>query len=140
MKQDPDCIFCKIVAGDNPSTKVYEDEHTLAFLDIGPIVKGHTLVIPKDHHDLLTDTPDETLERVIVQIDVRRRTTRLLQRFHIHRKAVILAGNLDAAGLPIQHGQVRPVVPETQFVRLRPQSQRQHLMPQANAEDRKLPH
>ncbi len=66
MKHDPDCIFCKIVAGEIPSTRVYEDENTLAFLDIGPIVKGHTLVIPKDHHDALADTPDEALERVIV--------------------------------------------------------------------------
>ena len=44
-----DCIFCKIVAGDIPSHKVYEDEHVLAFLDIHPIQPGHTLVVPKNH-------------------------------------------------------------------------------------------
>jgi histidine triad (HIT) family protein len=43
------CIFCKIVAGEIPSFKVYEDEHTLAFLDIHPVAKGHTLVVPKAH-------------------------------------------------------------------------------------------
>lgn len=43
------CLFCKIVAGEIPSFKVYEDEHTLAFLDIHPVAKGHTLVIPKEH-------------------------------------------------------------------------------------------
>lgn len=44
-----DCIFCKIVAADLPSFKVYEDAHTLAFLDIFPVNKGHVLVIPKSH-------------------------------------------------------------------------------------------
>lgn len=43
------CIFCKIVAGELPSFKVYEDEHALAFLDIHPVSTGHTLVIPKNH-------------------------------------------------------------------------------------------
>ncbi len=44
-----DCIFCKIVQGVLPSQKVYEDEDTLAFLDIHPVNRGHTLVIPKKH-------------------------------------------------------------------------------------------
>jgi histidine triad (HIT) family protein len=45
-----DCIFCSIVDGDIPSHKLYEDDLFLAFLDIFPASKGHTLVIPKDHH------------------------------------------------------------------------------------------
>ena len=45
-----DCIFCKIVAGDIPSRKIYEDENHLAFLDIFPAGRGHSLVIPKSHH------------------------------------------------------------------------------------------
>ena len=56
-----DCIFCRIVANEIPSSKIYEDAHTLAFLDIGPLVKGHTLVIPKQHYDPLTTVPTETL-------------------------------------------------------------------------------
>ncbi|MFA5043797.1 MAG: HIT domain-containing protein, partial [Kiritimatiellia bacterium] len=52
-----DCIFCKIVAGQLPCCKVYEDADTLAFMDIGPIVPGHTLVIPKLHVDPLTAAP-----------------------------------------------------------------------------------
>jgi histidine triad (HIT) family protein len=51
------CIFCKIVAGEIPSTRVYEDADTLAFMDIGPVIKGHTLVIPKHHYDPITKTP-----------------------------------------------------------------------------------
>ncbi|MFV5772502.1 HIT domain-containing protein, partial [Pediococcus acidilactici] len=43
------CIFCKIIAGDIPSSKVYEDDQVLAFLDISQTTKGHTLLIPKEH-------------------------------------------------------------------------------------------
>ena len=46
---DPDCLFCKIIAGDIPSTKVYEDESVLAFRDIAPQAPVHILVIPKTH-------------------------------------------------------------------------------------------
>ena len=49
MKTDENCIFCKIIAGIIPASKVYEDEHVLAFLDISPVNEGHTLVIPKEH-------------------------------------------------------------------------------------------
>ncbi len=62
---DPNCLFCRIVAGEIPSEKVYEDEHTLAFLDIHPINGGHTLVVPKDHHANISDTPKETFARVM---------------------------------------------------------------------------
>lgn len=47
------CLFCSIVAGDIPCYKVYEDESTLAFLDIGPVSKGHTVIIPKTHAENL---------------------------------------------------------------------------------------
>ena len=54
-----DCIFCKIVAGQIPAAKVYEDATKLAFMDIGPIQPGHVLLIPKKHYALLTDMPDD---------------------------------------------------------------------------------
>lgn len=63
-----DCLFCKIIASEIPTTKVYEDEHTLAFLDIHPINIGHTLVIPKAHHANLYETPNETLAHLAVVI------------------------------------------------------------------------
>ncbi len=46
-----DCIFCKIIAGDMPSHTVASDDHYTAFLDIRPVTAGHTLVVPKTHHD-----------------------------------------------------------------------------------------
>jgi histidine triad (HIT) family protein len=54
MAADPECVFCKIVAGELPGTKIAEDERTLAFMDISPATRGHALVIPKAHaRDLL---------------------------------------------------------------------------------------
>lgn len=63
-----ECIFCKIVAGEIPSTRVYEDDETLAFMDIGPVIKGHTLVIPKAHSDPITNTPADVLQKIIVVV------------------------------------------------------------------------
>lgn len=59
-----DCIFCKIVKGDIPCFKVYEDEKVLAFEDINPISAGHTLIIPKKHAENLWEIPDEELTAV----------------------------------------------------------------------------
>jgi histidine triad (HIT) family protein len=57
---DPDCIFCKIVAGELPGTIVDEDERTISFMDINPATRGHALVIPRRHaRDLLEIEPDE---------------------------------------------------------------------------------
>jgi len=50
-----DCIFCRIVNGEIPSYKVYEDDHFLAFLDISQFTRGHTLVIPKKHYEFVWD-------------------------------------------------------------------------------------
>jgi histidine triad (HIT) family protein len=61
-----DCIFCKIVKGELPLAKLYEDDDILAFLDIGPIHKGHALVIPKEHHETILDIPDDLLKKQIV--------------------------------------------------------------------------
>jgi histidine triad (HIT) family protein len=57
-----DCPFCAIVAGDAPAYRVYEDEDTVAFLDIDPVSRGHTLVVPRDHYETLTEVPDGTTE------------------------------------------------------------------------------
>jgi histidine triad (HIT) family protein len=54
-----DCIFCQIVAGNIPGRIVHETDDAVAFLDANPLAKGHTLVIPKEHHERLDDVPDE---------------------------------------------------------------------------------
>ncbi len=63
-----DCIFCKIMAGELPASKVMEDDGIIAFLDIAPIVKGHTLVIPKAHTEHLVDTPTAALTDVMTAV------------------------------------------------------------------------
>jgi histidine triad (HIT) family protein len=58
--RDPDCLFCKIVAGELPSQRVDEDERTVAFMDISPATRGHALVVPRNHAtDLLEVDPDD---------------------------------------------------------------------------------
>jgi histidine triad (HIT) family protein len=55
-----DCIFCKIIRGELPSYKVYEDEKTIGFLDIRPVNAGHTLVVPKKHsHNIFDIAPED---------------------------------------------------------------------------------
>ena len=69
------CIFCKIVKGEIPAKILYEDEKTLAFLDISPRSKGHTLVIPKEHYETFEELPEEvaidlikTIKKVIKRL------------------------------------------------------------------------
>ena len=61
-----DCLFCKISKGEITCVKIFEDENVLAFLDIGPVNKGHTLVVPKKHYESFLDADDETLCRLVV--------------------------------------------------------------------------
>lgn len=55
MDTSEDCIFCKIVSGQIPGTKVYEDDKVLAFMDIAPLNRGHLLVVPKEHVETIAD-------------------------------------------------------------------------------------
>ncbi len=59
------CIFCKIVKGEIPAHKIYEDKDTLAFLDISPVNIGHVLVIPKEHHANIFEIPEKALLEVV---------------------------------------------------------------------------
>lgn len=59
------CIFCKIIKKEIPADIIYEDSKTLAFLDINPVNKGHTLVIPKEHYETIIDIPENLLLNTI---------------------------------------------------------------------------
>jgi len=63
--KDKDCIFCKIAAGEVPCSKILEDDSAIAFLDIGPLAKGHTLLIPKDHYVTVDEMPPELAGAVL---------------------------------------------------------------------------
>jgi histidine triad (HIT) family protein len=76
---DPDCIFCKIIAGELPSQIVDEDEHTIAFMDISPATRGHALVIPRNHaKDLLEISPEDLQATVVAAQRLARRISERL--------------------------------------------------------------
>ncbi|MEO7197473.1 MAG: HIT family protein [Solirubrobacterales bacterium] len=62
MAADPDCTFCAILAGDLDAEVVFEDEHTLAFLDHRPLFAGHVLLVTREHHETIEDLPGELVE------------------------------------------------------------------------------
>ena len=63
--RNENCIFCKILNGDIPSTKLYEDENFAIILDVGPASFGHALVLPKDHYANLFEMPEELLAKLM---------------------------------------------------------------------------
>ena len=95
-----DCIFCKIVTGAIPATKIYEDEIVLAFLDIGPISDGHTLVIPKQHFDKLHECPVELLGQVCSRLG---RIARAVLAATETEAYNVLCNNGRAAGQLVDH-------------------------------------
>jgi histidine triad (HIT) family protein len=62
--EQTDCIFCKIIAGQIPCYKVYENQSVFAFMDIGPVSDGHTLLLPKGHYERLDQCPPEILAQI----------------------------------------------------------------------------
>lgn len=95
-----DCLFCKIINGEIPCYKVYEDEDVLAFLDVSQTTVGHTLVVPKKHYDNFLSTPKELMNRcmnvaqTIGQVQIRT----------LHAKGVnILSNCYKEAGQTIMH-------------------------------------
>jgi histidine triad (HIT) family protein len=64
--RDPDCIFCKIVAGELPAMILSQDEHTVSFMDINPATRGHALVVPRQHAQDLLSIDSQDLARVMV--------------------------------------------------------------------------
>lgn len=66
--ENKDCIFCKIAAGEIPAARIYEDETVVAFLDIGPLSEGHTLVIPREHIACLDECPADVLGAVMAVV------------------------------------------------------------------------
>jgi len=60
-----DCIFCRIIAGEIPSDKIYEDDEAVAFLDIAPVNPGHVLVIPKAHYPDLLALPEQLTVQLV---------------------------------------------------------------------------
>lgn len=95
-----DCIFCKIIKGEIPSFKIFEDEHAYAFLDINPIERGHTLVVPKFHAKELFFLPPEELASIMPAIQ---RTATLLKKKLGCDGLALSQLNGEAAGQTVFH-------------------------------------
>lgn len=105
-----DSVFTKIVKGEIPCHKIYEDEETLAFLDIHPVMDGHTLVIPKQQIEFVWDLPDELYIRVMATTKkVALRLREVLPQPYIHMRVV---------GIDVPHAHVQ-LIPFTQSSELK---------------------
>ncbi|MBI2610693.1 HIT family protein [Candidatus Kaiserbacteria bacterium] len=99
----PDCIFCKIVRGELPSYKVYEDDKTIAFLDIRPVNAGHTLVVPKTHANNIFDISPEDWAAVSETV---RKLTIAIEKGIAADGVNIAMNNREHAGQVVHHPHV----------------------------------
>ncbi len=97
---DNNCLFCKIIQGKIPSSIIYKDAVTLAFLDIAPFTKGHSVVVPKNHYQNLLDFPEEEMVSFFSALKkVANKLKTKLQADGIN----ILQNNYKAAGQEVNH-------------------------------------
>lgn len=108
------CPFCKIVDGELPSSRIYEDETTIAFLDTRPQNDGHTLVIPKKHYEYIYDVPDEEVAHLH---KVAKRVACAVRRGMNSEGISITQHNESAAGQDVFHVHVH-VIPRYEGQRL----------------------
>lgn len=94
------CVFCKIVKGEIPSSKIYENKKFLAFLDIMPLNKGHTLVIPKEHYETVLNIPQQDLIEMVLVIQ---KITKALSLAIAPDGYNIFSNNKKAAGQEVPH-------------------------------------
>jgi histidine triad (HIT) family protein len=100
---DPDCVFCKIVAGEEPASVVYEDERVMALMNIRPIHPGELMVIPKEHVDHFCDLADDLACHILVQ--AQRLSRNLRERLKPQRVGLVVHG----FGVPHAHLIVVPL-------------------------------
>lgn len=109
-----DCIFCKIIKGECPSYKIYENENTYAFLDISKDCFGHTLVIPKKHCTNILDCDENTLSEVI-------KTVRLVSKHYVDNCGFKGINVINASGEEAQqsvfhlHFHILPRIDKNEF-------------------------
>ena len=98
-----DCIFCKIIAGEIPSSKVYEDDQVVAFLDISQVTPGHTLVVPKQHFRNLLEMDADSTSQLFARVpDIARKVMKATGAKGMN----ILNNNEEIAGQTVFHTHV----------------------------------
>ncbi len=100
MTTHSDCIFCKIINGEIPSAKVYEDDDVYAFLDISQVTKGHTLIIPKHHTEIIYETDEKIASKFFSRVP---KIANALKETFKPAGINILNNNGEAAGQSVFH-------------------------------------
>ena len=99
-KNNSNCIFCKIVKGEVPCHKVWEDEKFLAFLDMNPVGEGHTLIIPKKHFNTFLDTDQECASEFLCFLQ---ETGKILLRKYDSAGFNVILNNGKSSGQVVEH-------------------------------------
>ncbi len=99
--RDPECIFCRIIVGDVPSSRVLENDAAVAFLDIRPVNHGHVLLVPREHHASIADLSDEAVAETAVLIP---RLVRAVMKATGADGLNLIVNNGRAAGQTVDHG------------------------------------
>ena len=98
--KDENCIFCKILAGEIPSTAVYEDDDFKAILDVNPAARGHVIILPKNHAANIYEVPDEDASKIMV---VAKKSATAIEKAYHCDGVNILQNNGEAAGQTVFH-------------------------------------
>lgn len=98
--RDENCIFCKILAGEIPSTAVYEDDDFKAILDVNPAARGHVIILPKNHVANIYELPDEDASKIMV---VAKKIATAIEKAYHCDGVNILQNNGEAAGQTVFH-------------------------------------
>lgn len=98
--RDENCIFCKILAGEIPSTAVYEDDDFKAILDVNPAARGHVIILPKNHAANIYELPDEDASKIMM---VAKKIATAIEKAYHCDGVNILQNNGEAAGQTVFH-------------------------------------
>lgn len=98
--KDENCIFCKILAGEIPSTAVYEDDDFKAVLDVNPAARGHVIILPKNHAANIYELPDEDASKIMI---VAKKIATAIEKAYHCDGVNILQNNGEAAGQTVFH-------------------------------------
>ena len=98
--KDENCIFCKILAGEIPSTAVYEDDDFKAILDVNPAARGHVIILPKNHAANIYELPNEDASKIMI---VAKKIATAIEKAYHCDGVNILQNNGEAAGQTVFH-------------------------------------
>lgn len=101
--RDPACIFCKVISVELPAAVVFEDDSAVAFLDVGPLAEGHTLLVPRRHAATLADMPGDEVARVLAHLP---RIGRAVMKVSGAAGFNVLINNGAVAGQVVRHAHI----------------------------------